>query len=144
LGVSPENLTLEVTEGVFVNEASKAVQCLHELKALGICISIDDFGTGYSCLSYFKNIPAGELKIDKSFIDHLTEDGDDRYLAQLMIDLGHRFNLFVVADGIEDQETFTMLQDMGCDYAQGFFRGKPMPHQDVLVGWLDKHKKEEV
>ena len=142
-GVSPENLTLEVTEGVFVNEASKAVQCLHELKALGICISIDDFGTGYSCLSYFKNIPAGELKIDKSFVDHLTEDGDDRYLAQLMIDLGHRFNMTVVAEGIEDQETFTMLQHMGCDYAQGFFRGKPMP-QDVLLGWLEKHKKGEV
>jgi len=142
-GVSPENLTLEVTEGVFVNETSKAVQCLHELKALGICISIDDFGTGYSCLSYFKNIPAGELKIDKSFVDHLTEDGDDRYLAQLMIDLGHRFNMSVVAEGIEDQETFTILQNMGCDYAQGFFRGKPMP-QDVLLGWLEKHKKGEV
>ena len=142
-GVSPENLTLEVTEGVFVNEASKAVQCLHELKALGVCISIDDFGTGYSCLSYFKNIPAGELKIDKSFVDHLTEDGDDRYLAQLMIDLGHRFNMTVVAEGIEDQATFTMLQHMGCDYAQGFFRGKPMP-QDVLLDWLEQYKKGEV
>ncbi len=139
-GVSPENLTLEVTEGVFVNETSKAVQCLHELKALGVCISIDDFGTGYSCLSYFKNIPAGELKIDKSFVDHLTEDGDDRYLAQLMIDLGHRFNMSVVAEGIEDQATFTMLQHMGCDYAQGFFRGKPMP-QNVLLGWLKQHKE---
>lgn len=142
-GVSPENLTLEVTEGVFVNEASKAVRCLHELKSLGVCISIDDFGTGYSCLSYFKNIPAGELKIDKSFIDHLTEDGDDRYLAQLMIDLGHRFNMSVVAEGIEDQATFTMLQHMGCDYAQGFFRGKPMP-QDAIINWLEKHKKGEV
>ena len=140
-GVSPKNLTLEVTEGVFVNETSKAVQCLHELRALGICISIDDFGTGYSCLSYFKNLPAGELKIDKSFVDHLTEDGDDRYLAQLIIDLGHRFNMSVVAEGIEDQATFTMLQHMGCDYAQGFFRGKPMP-QDVLLGWLTQHKKE--
>ena len=142
-GVAPENLTLEVTEGVFVNDTSRAVRCLHELKALGVCISIDDFGTGYSCLSYFKNIPAGELKIDKSFVEHLTENGDDQYLAQLIIDLGHRFNMTVVAEGIEDLATFTLLQKMGCDYAQGFYRAKPMP-QDVLLAWLEKYKEGRV
>ena len=97
----------------------------------------------YSCLSYFKNIPAGELKIDKSFVEHLTENGDDQYLAQLIIDLGHRFNMTVVAEGIEDSATFTLLQNMGCDYAQGFYRAKPMP-QDVLLAWLEKYKEGRV
>lgn len=142
-GISPESLTLEVTESAFVNEGAKGVQRLHELKALGVQISIDDFGTGYSCLSYFKHIPADELKIDKSFVDHLLESGDDQHLVQLMIDLGHRFGMTIVAEGIEDEATFNMLKTMGCDYAQGFYRARPMPQKELL-NWLKKFKEGAV
>ena len=142
-GIAPECLTLEVTESAFVNEGARGVQRLHELKALGVCISIDDFGTGYSCLSYFKHIPADELKIDKTFIDHLLEDEGDQHLVQLMINLGHHFDMSIVAEGIENEETFDMLKRMGCDYAQGFYRARPMPQHELLV-WLEKFKEGNV
>ncbi|OUS28825.1 hypothetical protein A9Q99_10580 [Gammaproteobacteria bacterium 45_16_T64] len=140
-GVNAEDLTLEVTESAFIDEGAKAVECLHKLKSLGVSISIDDFGTGYSCLSYFKSLPADELKIDRCFVEHLLDSGDDKHLIQLMIDLGHRFDMEVVAEGIENQETFDVLAGMGCDYIQGFYLAKPMS-ETKLIEWLKVYQKK--
>ncbi len=136
-GVDPQRLTLEITEGALVQEEHSSYQSIHRLKDLGPKISIDDFGTGYSCLSYFKRLPADELKIDQSFVTNLRKDKDDEHLTRLIIDLAHRFNMSVVAEGVEDVETYRTLRDFGCDYAQGYYISRPLPHGDYCK-WLEK------
>ena len=135
-GVDPQRLTLEITEGALVQEEHSSYQSIHRLKDLGLKISIDDFGTGYSCLSYFKRLPADELKIDQSFVTNLKKDKDDEHLTRLIIDLAHRFDMSVVAEGVEDRETYQLLKDFGCDYAQGYFISRPLP-QERYCEWLE-------
>ncbi len=137
-GVNPQSLILEITEGALIQEQNSSYKSIHRLKDLGLKISIDDFGTGYSCLSYFKSLPADELKIDQSFITNLCQDKDDEHLARVIIDLAHKFNMSVVAEGVEDEETYMRLQEFGCDYAQGFYISKPLP-QDEYCAWLDSY-----
>ncbi len=98
-------------------------------------LSIDDFGTGYSSLSYFKHIPASELKIDKSFIDHIKDGGHDLELVKIMIHIAHQFGLLVVAEGVEDESTCQLLKTLGCDYIQGYYFSKPLPAQE-FERWL--------
>ncbi len=138
-GVPASSLTLEVTEGAIVQEESSSYQSLLRLQQLGLKIAIDDFGTGYSCLSYFKTIPADELKIDRSFILNIHAHKEDQMLVKVMLDLGRVFNHIVVAEGIEDKETLELLTQMGCDYAQGFVIAKPMP-QSEYIEWLKHYK----
>lgn len=142
-GTSPELLTLEITEGTLVREEHSSYRSIFRLKDLGLKISIDDFGTGYSCLSYFKRLPADELKIDQSFVTNMNTDQDDEHLTRVIIDLAHRFNLSVVAEGIEDQETYRRLKSFGCDYAQGFYISKPQP-QDKYCDWLEQFDGEKL
>lgn len=130
-------LILEVTEGSLMDR-ELALEVLGRLRELGVRISIDDFGTGYSCLAYFKNIPADELKIDKSFVKSLLTDDASADVTTLIIDLAHRFDLSVVAEGIEDAATFDALKAGGCDIAQGFLFGKSMPASEVQP-WLDDY-----
>lgn len=134
-GVKPSSLMLEITEGAIVQEEHTSFETLRLLKELGLRLSIDDFGTGYSCLAYFKNLPADELKIDKSFIDNMLRDQEDQHLVQVMIQLGKRFGHQVVAEGIEDQATFDLLKELGCDYIQGYHVARPMP-QAKYIEWL--------
>ncbi|MCG8673656.1 MAG: bifunctional diguanylate cyclase/phosphodiesterase [Pseudomonadales bacterium] len=134
-GTNPENLTLEITEGALVQEEQSSYQSLYRLKDLGLKISIDDFGTGYSCLSYFKRIPADELKVDQSFVKNMRNDLDDEHLTRVIIDLAHRFNMDVVAEGVEDKETYLKLREFGCDYIQGFYFTKPLS-QEKYCDWL--------
>ena len=105
----------------------------------GVKISIDDFGTGFSSLAYFKHIPADELKIDQSFIRNMLNDETDRKIVKLIIDIAHAFGLSVLAEGVEDKATVQALRDMGCDYAQGFYFSKAIPHSDYL-DWLSTNK----
>lgn len=133
--IDPQLLTLEITEGALVQEEHSSYRSIYQLKDLGLKISIDDFGTGYSCLSYFKRIPADELKIDQSFVTNLNQDKDDEHLTRTIIDLAHRFNMSVVAEGVEDEQTYLRLREFGCDYVQGFFFSKPLPH-DRYCDWL--------
>ena len=98
-------------------------------------LSIDDFGTGYSSLSYFKHIPASELKIDKSFIDHIQDGGHDLELVKIMIHIAHQLGLLVVAEGVEDESTCQLLKTLGCDYIQGYYFSKPLPAQE-FERWL--------
>lgn len=134
-GIKPELLTLEITESAVIKDQQSSYNNLEYLKEAGIKIAIDDFGTGYSSLEYFKRIPADELKIDKSFIFNVFEDEADKNIVQLVIDLAHKFNLHVVAEGIENPETLQLLSELGCDYAQGFHISRPIP-QDEFIEWL--------
>jgi EAL domain-containing protein (putative c-di-GMP-specific phosphodiesterase class I) len=134
-GVPSDLLTLELTEGTIMAHPGRALESLHELRAMGIRLSIDDYGTGYSSMSYLKNLPVDELKIDRSFVSRLTSDHNDAVLAQSAIDLGHNLGLSVVAEGIEDEATLSELRALGADAAQGYHLGRPMP-EDILRDWV--------
>ena len=136
-----DRLTLEITESALVEDMSTSFNILDELKSLGINISIDDFGTGYSSMAYFKNIPANELKIDQSFIRYMLENPMDQHIVKTIIQMAKGFDLTVVAEGIEDKETFDELKRLGCDIAQGYHLAKPMP-QDSFLKWLNNYLVE--
>ncbi|MBT8132093.1 MAG: bifunctional diguanylate cyclase/phosphodiesterase [Gammaproteobacteria bacterium] len=133
--VEPSQLTVEITETALMTKPEESFRTLQALRDLGVRISIDDFGTGYSSLAYFKNIPATELKIDRSFVFKMLDNAGDRQIVQTVIDLAHGFGLNVVAEGIENSETEAALMAMGCDSAQGFYYSKPLSHHDI-ISWL--------
>ena len=133
--VEPNRLTLEITEDVLIKDKELAFDYLSKVRETGVRISIDDFGTGYSSLAYFKHIPADELKIDRFFVKNMLDNEGDRNIVKLIIDLAHTFNLEVVAEGVENNETLDLLRSMGCDYAQGYLISRPIPYNDYL-SWL--------
>jgi diguanylate cyclase (GGDEF)-like protein len=137
--IEAESLTLEVTESVLLENTELALKQLHQARDLGVKISIDDFGTGFSSLAYFKDLPADELKIDKSFITNLCNNADDVAIVEFIIALAHKFNIYVVAEGVEDKDTFERLKSLGCDYVQGHYFSKPLPQRD-FISWLLKNK----
>ncbi|MDR7100104.1 diguanylate cyclase (GGDEF)-like protein [Lysobacter niabensis] len=128
-------LVLEITERSLVMDPRHSFKILSRIRDLGVKISIDDFGTGYSCLAYFKDIPADELKIDKSFVAGLLTDPACADIASLIIDLAHRFNLSVVAEGVEDEATLEALRQRHCDVVQGHLFAKAMA-LDEFSAWL--------
>jgi EAL domain-containing protein (putative c-di-GMP-specific phosphodiesterase class I)/GGDEF domain-containing protein len=134
-------LTLEITEGALVADLEHAVATIAQLRQLGVRISIDDFGTGYSSLSYFKKVPADELKIDKSFVRHMDRDKADQHLVEAIIRLAHRFNLTVVAEGVEQPPTLEMLTQMGCDQAQGYLLAPALDSMQ-LARWLQQSRAD--
>lgn len=130
-------LALEITERSLVADPRRAFVILSRIRALGVKVSIDDFGTGYSCLAYFRDIPADELKIDRSFVRGMVVDRASADIAALIIDLAHRFGLSVVAEGVEDAATFGALRERGCDVVQGHFLAKAM-RNDAFGNWLQQ------
>lgn len=120
-------LTFEITENLFLSEYDRLVDVLNHICELGVTLSIDDFGTGYSSLSRLRKIPVKELKIDKSFIIDMARSRDDEVIVRSTIDMAHNLGLSVVAEGIETEETYRMLEQLGCDVAQGFLISKPLP-----------------
>ena len=136
--VPPEVLTLELTESCIMSDPEFSVSILTKLDAMGVTLSIDDFGTGHSSLTYLKELPVDEIKIDKSFIKKLTTNSDDDAIVRAVLILAHRMNLSVVAEGVEDKESFDMLQELGCDAVQGFYFAKPIPFEEYIT-WLE-HK----
>jgi len=135
-GAEPASLVLEVTESAMMSDPKAALHTLSALHEMGVNLSIDDFGTGYSSLAYLKELPVGELKIDKSFVRHMAENQQDRKIVQSIIDLAHNLDMSVVAEGIENQQALDMLIGMGCDYGQGFYIGRPMPMAD-MPPWVE-------
>ncbi|SDP16209.1 diguanylate cyclase (GGDEF) domain-containing protein [Klenkia soli] len=133
--VPSDRLTLEVTEGSVMADPARTIAVLHQLRDLGCRLSVDDFGTGYSSLSYLKRLPVQEVKIDQSFVTGLRSGGEDVAIVRAIVDLGRHLGLAVVAEGVEDQETWDLLADTGCDLVQGWHLGRPMPTAD-LPGWL--------
>lgn len=137
--VKPQQLTLEITETAIIEDEQAGFNNLAYFKDRGIGVSIDDFGTGYSSLEYFKSIPATELKIDQSFVINMAHSSDDYNIARLIIDLAHRFNLKVVAEGVESGSALHKLKQLGCDYAQGFFISKPISSESY-DHWLQTYE----
>ena len=135
-GTTHEQLTIEITEGVFIDDFEASKKLLNKLRSKGVRVSIDDFGTGYSSLAYFKKLPADELKIDQSFITKMVENTEDQNLVEVIIELAHKFGLAVVAEGIEDLETLNVLREIGCDMAQGFYISKAL-EADRLQSWAE-------
>jgi EAL domain-containing protein (putative c-di-GMP-specific phosphodiesterase class I)/CHASE2 domain-containing sensor protein len=127
-GLGPTSLTLEITETAAMT-AHHGLEVLRELRDHGIKISIDDYGTGLSTLEYLKKIPAGEIKIDKNFIQAMTESASDLLLVNSTIQLAHSLGHLVVAEGVEQAATLSRLVEMGCDTAQGYLIGRPMTFQ---------------
>ncbi|MCW2619801.1 MAG: putative Diguanylate cyclase/phosphodiesterase [Modestobacter sp.] len=133
--VPAARLTLEVTESSVMADPARAVGLLHQLRDLGVRLSVDDFGTGYSSLSYLKRLPVHEVKIDRSFVTGLREQGEDVAIVRAIVDLGRHLGLEVLAEGVEDQETWDLLASMGCDLVQGWHLARPMPTGELLP-WL--------
>ncbi len=141
-GVPAESLTLEVTESTIMVDPVRTMQVLGLLRDIGVVLSIDDFGTGYSSLSYLKRLQAHELKIDKSFVMSMASNSNDAVIVRSTIELGHNLGLRLVAEGVEDAETWMLLKALGCDVVQGYYLSRPMPPEDLL-GWIAAHDTSE-
>ena len=114
-----------------IDSVEKALECINEIKKMGIKIAIDDFGTGYSSLSYLNNFPADVLKIDKAFIDQMNMSDSSRKYVASIISIGHIMNFKVISEGVEEDAQLDTLRSIGCDYIQGFLWGRPMPVEDA-------------
>ncbi|MDD5384762.1 MAG: EAL domain-containing protein [Gallionella sp.] len=128
--VNPAHLKLELTERMVLDDLAGAVKKMHTLKALGVSLSMDDFGTRYSSLSYLKQLPIDQLKIDKGFVQAITQGNDDARLVQNIIDLVNNFNLSVIAEGVETEAQLASLKQRDCITYQGFLFGKAMPVEE--------------
>ena len=130
-GVPANQIEIEITESVMIDSAEKALDCITELKRMGLKVAIDDFGTGYSSLSYLQKFPADLLKVDKSFVDEMnTSESSKQYVAAI-ISIGHIMNQRVIAEGVEEDEQINSLRSFGCDYIQGYVWGRPMMPEDA-------------
>ena len=125
-GMDPEELELEITESVLIDDFKLVIQKMYELRDYGIKVSLDDFGTGFSSLSYLRGLPIDTLKIDKSFIDNLSTDEAARVITESIVNMSKRLGFHTVAEGVESEEQLSYLKDISCDLIQGFFLGKPM------------------
>jgi len=123
-------IELELTESILMGNASRTADTLHQLNAMGIVVSIDDFGTGYSSLSYLHQFPVQALKIDRSFISQINENGEPIRLASAIIAMAHELGLKVIAEGVETEVQARYLSEHGCDISQGFLYSKPLPALD--------------
>jgi diguanylate cyclase (GGDEF)-like protein len=141
VNIAPDLLTLELTEGVVVNDPGLAAVRLGELRALGVKISVDDFGTGYSSLTYLKGLPVDEVKIDKAFVDGITHDRADGAVVRAVVDIAHTLGLRVVAEGVEQEEQHQMLARFGVDEVQGYLHARPMAALD-MAAWLRRREQE--
>ena len=119
-------LTLEITEGIFIDDLQYLIPVLHKIRGLGVKLSMDDFGTGYSSLSLLKQLPIDELKIDKSFIDNIATRNEDRLMVLNIIDIAQNLGIKVVAEGIEQEEQSSLLLDFGCNLQQGYYYCGPV------------------
>ena len=130
-GLDPARLEIEVTEGVFIEDAGRAVSILSGLHALGVRVSLDDFGTGYSSLNYLRLFNFDKVKIDQSFIRELDQDGEATKIVKAIIGLGHNLGLSIIAEGVETLDQLTFLREQGTDQLQGYLLGKPKERADL-------------
>lgn len=132
-GIAPDALTFEVTESAAMHDPDAAIAALRSFRDLGIAISMDDYGTGQSTLSYLKQLPLNELKIDRSFIQFAHQNRGDGVLVRSTIDLAHDLGLKVVAEGAEDHECVAFLRAAGCDMVQGYVISRPVPADELVM-----------
>jgi EAL domain-containing protein (putative c-di-GMP-specific phosphodiesterase class I)/ActR/RegA family two-component response regulator len=134
-GIPSNKLILEVTESEAMRDVTRTMDVLLRMRIRNIGVSIDDFGTGHSSLRELQRMPFSEMKIDKSFVIEMSKNKDCAVIVNSIIDLAHNLGLKAVAEGVEDERIWRMLEEKGCDYAQGFYMGKPMPANEFDV-WL--------
>jgi len=132
-GLAAEQVTLEVTETTLMQELARSLDILTRIRMKGMSLSIDDFGTGYSSLVQLYRIPFTELKIDLSFVKHAVSDPEALAIVKMTTMLGHELGMSIVAEGVEDQSTWYLLKQLGCDIAQGYYVAKPMPGEKILA-----------
>ena len=138
--LAPSSLELEITENTIMGDPFRSMQVLRRLNEMGVKLSIDDFGTGYSSLAYLKRLPVDAVKIDKSFVLGMSADDNDGAIVRSTIDLARNLGLRVVAEGVETSEIWTVLRDLGCDFAQGYLLSRPLPGHE-LTAWLGQRKE---
>ena len=133
-GLPPELLELEITEGILMQHLDTTMEILNALKDKGVRLSIDDFGTGYSSLNYLKRFPIDTLKIDKSFVNDITTDHNDKAIVAAITAMARQLNLEVVAEGVETKAQLEFLRELQhCQTIQGYYFSKPLPVEEV---WL--------
>ncbi|WP_219136408.1 bifunctional diguanylate cyclase/phosphodiesterase [Janthinobacterium sp. UMAB-60] len=132
-GLDARLLELELTEGTLMDDARATMVTLEQLRGIGVYLSIDDFGTGYSSMNYLKRFDVRALKIDKSFIAGLPQDTENAAITRAIIAMAHGLKMVVVAEGVETDEQLLMLEEYGCDMAQGYFLGHPSPHDTITA-----------
>jgi EAL domain-containing protein (putative c-di-GMP-specific phosphodiesterase class I) len=130
-GLAPECLVLEITESVMMQDMMLSNERLTQLKQLGVKLAVDDFGTGYSSLNYIRRFPVDILKVDKSFVDGVSEGGEESALTAAIIELAGILNLRPVAEGIERADQLEKLLELQCELGQGFYFSKPLPIDGV-------------
>lgn len=135
---APQNLILEITESVMMQNSEGTLQRLRELKSLGVRLAIDDFGTGYSSLSYLQQFPVDILKIDRSFVEKVNEGLSESAVARTIISLSKTLQLSTVAEGIENTAQMNKLIKLGCEFAQGYYFAKPLSEEQVEDLFLEK------
>lgn len=138
MGIKPENLELEITESIVMDEPQIVVESLKDLKSEGIQIAIDDFGTGFSSMSYLQQLPLDRLKVDRAFVNEI-EPGKQAFIAETIVTLGQKLGLKTIAEGIEKKEQASYMLKLGCDEAQGYMYAKPMPYSE-LIEFLANYK----
>ena len=133
-GLSPAQLGLEITENLMSEQASRAIEILHQLKEVGVHLALDDFGTGYSSLSYLQTLPVDSVKIAKPFIDDLESSESQRSFTSAIVALGNALDKFVIAEGVERPEQLERLEEFGCDAVQGYYFARPLD-EDSFLSW---------
>ena len=136
-GLAPWRLELELTESVLMEDVDGAIAFMHAVRALGVRLAIDDFGTGYSSLAYLQCFPINQLKVDRSFVQLLPKRGET--IVHAILALARGFGLSVVAEGVEERTQLDWLREAGCDIAQGFLLGKPIPPDEFAARYLSRH-----
>lgn len=139
-GINPRNLTLEVTEGLAINDLERMRQILEEIKALGVRIALDDFGTGYSSLSHIRELPFDVIKVDQSFVRDLAEDAYSKSFIKMVSDLADAIGVSICVEGIETKEQYKVLEGMKVRMIQGYYFDKPMPQAAFEKKYVKKKK----
>ena len=137
-GAPPGTLTLELTESAVMADPFRAASILGRLSRMGVRLALDDFGTGYSSLAYLKRLPVDELKIDRSFVSHMSADTDDAAIVRSTVELARSLRLGTVAEGVETSEALATLRAFGCESVQGFLFARPLPAVE-MGEWARHH-----